>query len=297
MKELSLEEKAKRYDEAIAVINKSETDKYGCIIGIKPSDIFPEFKESNDEKVKRILHSISNKISSNLRDIFTEEEFQCFDTWTNVWLEKQDEQKPETIFLKFRIGDKVTNGVDIYTINFIGKDRYCVKEHDCVTIPFEYQHNWKLIEQNHTDKVEPKFRVGQTIKKEGFNLGFTIVKIKDGFYFNYMGDHFPFTDQDNWELVEQESAWSEEDKNILKWIFSHLETGDGVILDKATNWLEFLKYRVQPQKKQEWSEEDEQIFNVIKSELEKYIMLKQYGTPLSVHDIWWFEALKDRLQL
>ena len=56
--------------------------------------IFPELKESEDDKTKRILHSISSKISFHLRDIFTEEEFQCFDTWSNSWLEKQGEQKP-----------------------------------------------------------------------------------------------------------------------------------------------------------------------------------------------------------
>ena len=46
---------------------KEEAEKY-----------FPELKESDDEKVKRIIHSISNKISFHLHNIFTEEEFQCF---------------------------------------------------------------------------------------------------------------------------------------------------------------------------------------------------------------------------
>ena len=55
--------------------------------------LFPELKESEDEKTKRILHSISNKMSHHLLDIFTEEEFQCFDAWSNAWLEKQVEQK------------------------------------------------------------------------------------------------------------------------------------------------------------------------------------------------------------
>lgn len=54
--------------------------------------IFPELKESAGEKVKRILHSISSKMSFHLRDIFTEEEFQCFDTWSNAWLEKQGDK-------------------------------------------------------------------------------------------------------------------------------------------------------------------------------------------------------------
>ena len=53
----------------------------------------PELCESEGEKVKRILHSISSKMSSHLRDIFTEEEFQCFDAWSNDWLEKQGKKK------------------------------------------------------------------------------------------------------------------------------------------------------------------------------------------------------------
>lgn len=61
---------------------KEEAEKY-----------FPELAESEDEKVKRIIHSISNKISFHLHDIFTEEEFQCFDAWSNAWLKKQDKSK------------------------------------------------------------------------------------------------------------------------------------------------------------------------------------------------------------
>lgn len=63
-----------------------------CIDDVLES-LFPELQESEDEKVKRIIHSISNKISFHLHDIFTEEEFQCFDAWSNAWLKKQDEQK------------------------------------------------------------------------------------------------------------------------------------------------------------------------------------------------------------
>lgn len=78
-------------------------------------------KETEDEKVKRILHSISSKISFHLRDIFTEEEFQCFDAWSNDWLKKQDEQKPTDMTeSKFRKGDWVVREyeyTDIITIN------------------------------------------------------------------------------------------------------------------------------------------------------------------------------------
>ena len=61
---------------------KEEAEKY-----------FPELAESEDEKVKRILHSISSKMSFHLHNIFTEEEFQCFDAWSNAWLKKQGKSK------------------------------------------------------------------------------------------------------------------------------------------------------------------------------------------------------------
>lgn len=47
----------------------------------------------------------------------------------------------------------------------------------------------------------------------------------------------------------------------------------------------------------EWSEEDETRLKVIGEELERYIMFKQYGTPLSVDDLDWFKSLPERFNL
>ena len=105
--------------------------------------IFPELRESEDEKIIRTLKEIVNWGCA--KNISVENNVELKDCL--AWIEKQGEQKSKTNFLKFRIGDKVTNGEDTYTINFIGKDCYLVKEHDCTTIPFEYQHHWKLVEQ------------------------------------------------------------------------------------------------------------------------------------------------------
>lgn len=49
MKELSIEEKAKRYDEVINRMKHYVIDEYGCS-RIKVVDVFPELKESEDEK-------------------------------------------------------------------------------------------------------------------------------------------------------------------------------------------------------------------------------------------------------
>ena len=99
--------------------------------------LFPELKkESEDEKIKRILHSISSKMSFHLTDIFTDEEFQCFDTWSNAWLENQGEQKPiidgiltatnyDKLFQncrvnKFNIGDWIVWKDKNYIVNYNG---------------------------------------------------------------------------------------------------------------------------------------------------------------------------------
>ena len=43
-----------------------------------------------------------------------------------------------------------------------------------------------------------------------------------------------------------------------------------------------------------WSEEDEKELGAIIDELKRYVMFKQYGTPLSVYDISWLEELPSR---
>jgi len=68
---------------------------------------------------------------------------------------------------------------------------------------------------------------------------------------------------------EQNSAWSEEDENMLKSIIATCELAEQDrdssptkhLLEMQTNWLKSLKDRVQSQPKQEWSEEDENRIN------------------------------------
>ena len=147
-------------------------------------------------------------------------------------------------------------------------------------------------EHKPADKVEPKFKVGQTIKKEGFNLGFTIVKIKDGFYYNDIGDYFPFTAQDYWELVEQKPAWSEEELDSITAAINNLEylknnyVYHPMGLEPAITFLKYLKDRVLPQPKQEWSEEDEQYLLICKNALAKYQVSDKWDANIIFH---WLE--------
>jgi len=62
----TVEEKAKAYDEALVKVGKCPTDKYGTLIGMKPTDIFPELRESEEDE------DLINYVCSVLTDNFNE---------------------------------------------------------------------------------------------------------------------------------------------------------------------------------------------------------------------------------
>ena len=108
MKELSIEEKTKRYDEALQRTRRwhdSNTNEgYRAIF----EDIFPELKESEDEKwtPKEIIKYLKEK--GDFRSCWI------------AWLEKQGEQKP-----KFRVGDTIKCKYDDrqFTIKSVDLDK------------------------------------------------------------------------------------------------------------------------------------------------------------------------------
>ena len=86
MKELSIEEKAKRYDELKVTAQELEHD--GCFDKITLFDLFPELKESEDERIRKVLVGwIKCEPLSSFEKGFSQEQILA-------WLEKQGEQKP-----------------------------------------------------------------------------------------------------------------------------------------------------------------------------------------------------------
>ena len=175
-------------------------------------------------------------------------------------------------------------------------------------------------EQKPADNVEPKFKVGQTIKKEGFNLGFTIVKIEDGFYYNDIGDYFPFTDQDNWELVEQKPAEivkcspQEEScicqlESLVKEQWRQAERVHNSVNVKKMSELMFFLKTLNPNKKPQriisaevkeamydkptWSEEDEENFNWFEKFFRAESVIAE-GKDIPQDRYLWFKSLKER---
>jgi len=96
MKELSIEEKAKRYDEAINRMKRYVIDEYGCT-RIRVTDVFPELKENEDERIrKELIAEVKEQIgcipAPDCRDKEDEKALKQLNKWL-AWLEKQGEQK------------------------------------------------------------------------------------------------------------------------------------------------------------------------------------------------------------
>lgn len=224
MKELTIEEKAKAYDEALerakAINDEKDVDvESGTTIC---EYIFPELKESEDEKIKKeIISILRNTYWTSNRNRFNE---------LVAWFEKQDEQKPCMVQWK---GDNLKE-----VISLTGKDKNFEKwfksfeeyekyvhEHNDIFKLFDENGNhyeipvgaWivktpdgyniasnAVLKQKSANKIEPKFKVGDRIRHKVTNKDdvYEITKVYDDSYgidgFNWM---IYIKYQDKYELV------------------------------------------------------------------------------------------------
>ena len=237
--------------------------------------IFPELRENEDEKNKRILHSISSKMSFHLCDIFTEEEFQCFDTWSNAWLEKQGTPAMLSEEEQNRFAKGVLTSCAMSFIDYIDAHKYegkmCVSNGECEDIENAF-HNamWDRLhryyckyiekqgEQKSTDKVEHKFKVGDKIeyigdRKELTAVDYVIQEVRSDSYYCKNGSLIPFKFQNEFRLVgEQKPAeWSEEDKKHINSLLDRLKglcknefVRTTFAIDEDEEWLKSLEVKV-----------------------------------------------------
>jgi hypothetical protein len=185
--------------------------------------IFPELKESEGERTW-IINYLSNRILNST--IIAEKENL---KKAIAWVEKQGEQKP------------VEPQQDM-----LSQEKYAKAVDECI-----YE------EQKPADKVEPKFKVGDTIQpKDRGHEPWKIMQVdildkkyrfKDGYVIH-------FSQEDNYELVEQ-NAWSEEDKERYISCLQRLGTGDPKQPETINS--KWFKEHVYPQST--WKPSDEQM--------------------------------------
>ena len=242
--------------------------------------IFPELKESEDEKIRKRLLTDFSVIGKEkwgglkVKDI-------C------AWLEKQGEQKS---ILDFKARNWYVSKVD-------------GKIHD--------------LTYNPTDKVGPKFKVGdKLISTKNPHLTYEIFGIEENELGELDYNVIIYTDGkcavynklsckkvDSWgELVKEKPAWSEEDSKRIDRICDFIwknrkgDTDEIYQQELDINWLKSLKHRVQP--KQIWSEEDEEELNYVIDTIGSVATIskvKEYRDIL-YKNIDWLKSIKQRLE-
>ena len=149
-------------------------------------------------------------------------------------------------------------------------------------------------EQKHavdTKVIIPKFRVGDVIHLKDSCVEYTIKSISDGHYY---GNGFSFNivgcDRD-YELVEHNPSWSEEDEKMLGKCIN-AASGYYSSEDKPNmkDWLRAIKGRILPQPLHAYSEEDEKALDSMLNDI------KQGAIPDN-DCINWLKTFKERVQL
>ena len=167
---MTIEEKAKAYD--------SVREKIAIRFGSNVADeIFSEYEESEDERIRKELIAMVRLSCTNGDDIDKK----------IAWIEKQGEQKPavdtKVIIPKFRVGDIVKSKsqpmLSPRKIISIGKDCYWCEDRGC--IGFAWEDDCEVVEQNPADKIEPKFKVGDWVVSPN-GVYWHIDTIRDGRY-------------------------------------------------------------------------------------------------------------------
>ena len=266
MEELSIEEKAKRYDEAIKRIEDIKTGK--CETTFMFSEglfehIFPEHVESKDEKIRKAIYNCVEWFgfdSSVFKDVSQEE---CL-----AWIDKQGENNMGiSEATKQKLEDNLNKALEKET-----------------------PESWNgFLEGQGEQKpiTYHKFKVGDEIKTSK-EESLIITKIDDKGYWSEDLFICDFDEECVWDLVEQKHVWSEEDEKALDSMLNDIK--QGVIPDNDDiNWLKTFKERVQlqPQTKQEWSDEDERARLTT-----EFVLMKNFGVGTPLVD--WLRKLKDR---
>jgi len=270
MRELTIEEKAKAYDEAKARMSRAFNSNR-CTIGFM-NEIFPEFPKNEDEWMRKDCVKYLNL-----------EYLHCSSKEDRIKIEKC------VAWLEEHSGNPYSGVSFVYNGNTWGM---CARDNG-VDISF----NSELIQHVSTEKQSEnsvcKVKIGETYECVA-SPKYTCFREGDFYYvddnfvaelINICSDCFVLLENqgenhivDNNEMVKP--TQNDEDEQNLNEALSYI---------KDESLKNLIKDRVQLNKK--WSEKDEKYFNAIISIIKK----NQSLIRLEDWDINWLEALKDRV--
>jgi len=229
MEELLIEEKAKRYDEAI------ERAKAYQGLRSEMEIIFPELKEGEESIRKAIGYAIGQSTHSDgtlINGVSSEEAL--------AWLEKQGEHA--NFRNKIQIGDKVTRNEDGVLVNLSQLNRVAKKQGEQKPIVND---NAKEMFIKALERVEEQ-------NAEGY-------KLTDCDKNSWWEDFKNYT---SCTIEQKPTGWSEK---LIADVFEMVglakivreQENDALTRALQSAMIELAKYSVVPQIRQEWSEEDE----------------------------------------
>lgn len=263
----------KKYKEVLKQIKECTPDENGFIT-IYPQEIFPELKESEDERIrKRIIHALHGDVleMSEIKEAIT-------------WLEKQGDK------------DKLIEELGEYKAKYIQE---VLQKHLEEQKPVEWSEEDDKIRRAlirfHKSTIDIDGIKGADIiawlekqKPDNDAENVSVIANRDDEIFQAisvgLSDVFkecgwsdfgglPIEEIQAWLEKQGEQKpveWSEEDERNASYICAALDcyyrfredrnnTNGQEDLDKARNWLYNKLKSLRPQPKQEWSEEDENI--------------------------------------
>ena len=206
MKELTIQEKAKRYDEAIKLVNsKWYYRNQPCFINV--SELFPEFKENKSKNIRKWLIEYFQEYKSTGIEGFANG--LKIDSIVD-WLERQGEQESiNKIELKFKVGDWIIQeNIGVYKVIEICKSWYEVinteDNHYSISFDKEYMyHLWSIEDAKEGDVISYKDEIllyKHTIKDyskhQQINFG--------GFVYDCCYDGKKFIRNGIYSLIEQD---------------------------------------------------------------------------------------------
>lgn len=208
----------------------------------KIEQIFPELRESEDERIRReLIEYLKQRSKSG----FNQEVKICNNGI--AWLEKQGENKDQ----RHSILDELIEADDIYQMSV----------------------NDAMVEEAKNKAIDALSKLGISkllgLEKQGHDGKKWIyedvyLKEKEQLIQNGIDEVLENPQKYGLEKQGEQPSWSEEDEKMKSLIIStltsmgtlNLERYHHMNLDEVKNWLKSIKDRVQPQPRQEWSEED-----------------------------------------
>ena len=164
-------EKVKAYDEALKKASAAykDEDKH---LKATLERIFPELNKNKDEMVKTAILNHLKIMWGNCQDdicgVHVEDAI--------AWLEKQGEQTKQAHFPKFTFDDVLALQCCMETVKKVQEDKELYEKLNLIhsKIYDAYSSNTEKINKKPTDKIEPKFKIGDWVVR-----GDTIAQILD----------------------------------------------------------------------------------------------------------------------